>query len=260
MNLPKRIAEWFKGLGKAFERRVTIPLMQWIVGFFSGKLKGRAQSAEALPDWKKDVLQDFRYWLEELPDARGTEGEGAMDACDLFTLLSEFTALRQEIRFQNREQNRSLQNLVAIIDAFHDASDIFKEKAQEINGLEERIRITAEKKAILPFLEVRDALVRGKKASQEVAATKGFLRSAPKGIEGVIEGYEMAIRRFDRSLALVEIEPVETVSRPFDPSVMKAVGRKAAPGKESGIVVEEQLSGFVRGQEVIRYAEVVVCE
>jgi len=39
---------------------------------------------------------------------------------------------------------------------------------------------------------------------------------------------------------------------------MRAVGQGNDPQKEAGIVIEEQVGGFVRQDEVIRTAEVIV--
>ena len=129
-----------------------------------------------------------------------------------------------------------------------------------MSELEENIRKSCEKRTVLPFLEVRDALARGLGASKTIAASKSFFRPAPKGIESVAEGYEMALRRMDRAMASVNIIPVETVGNRFDPKTMKAVDKKGVSGMEKGMVVEELLTGFVRGQEVLRTAEVVVSE
>lgn len=256
MYLFSKFIEWFK---KHF-RRNSLAFMKWTISVFSTKIKDRIEDDRNLSDWKQTALVDFKLWLDDMPDAPPSGEDGDMEACDLYTLLSEFSALRQEIRMQNREQNKSVETLSSFIDAYNDAKALFRLKSEELIEFEEKIRQDSEKRAVIPFLEMRDALVRGHKASQEVSKAKGFLRSAPRGIEGVIEGYEMAIRRFDNALAAVNIHLVETVGHPFDPKTMRAIEKRTVPGTEGGIVVEEQLSGFVREDEIIRTAEVVVSE
>ena len=49
-------------------------------------------------NWKQKALVDFKNWLDDLPDTQPVAEDPHMDACDLYTLLSEFSALRQEIR------------------------------------------------------------------------------------------------------------------------------------------------------------------
>jgi len=62
----------------------------------------------------------------------------------------------------------------------------------------------------------------------------------------------------DRAMAQSGIHPVPTMDLPFDPKTMRAVARGTVPGKDPGIVVEERLTGFARGDEILRTAEVVV--
>jgi len=253
-------------------REASFAFMEWNVHFCSRRIQDRIEGYQHLPDWKQTALKDFKFWLEDLPDA-SSEGEASMDSCDLYTVLSEFSALRGEIRIQNREQHKAIGTLDSFIGSYQEAWDVFKDRSEGIATLEERIREASEKRAVKPFLDVRDALIRGRDAGMELreaasdmaSRSKGFFRSSPKGfdditdaISGIIEGYEMAVRRFDRALDLVSIHPVETTGQFFDSATMKAVGRRSIPDMEEGMIVTENLTGFVRGDEVIRTAEVVV--
>lgn len=239
-------------------------------------------------EWKEKALADFRTWLEALPETPPPAEDPGPESVDLLTLLSEFTALRQEVRLQNREQNKGVLALNRFIEDFQKTeatlgslgdknrrmAEAITALAGEFEKVEDRIRNVVEnrgddacqiqwkqdieKTAVRPFLDVRDALVRGLKAARDASGHGGFFRATPKNIEGVIEGYSMAIRRFDRALAAVGIRPVEAVGKPFDPKIMRAVDTRPGPVEKKGTVVEEQLGGFVRGDEVIRTAEVVV--
>ncbi|RLC21381.1 MAG: nucleotide exchange factor GrpE [Deltaproteobacteria bacterium] len=268
MYLLLKIGEWFSG----HYREVSVGFMKWNVHFFSKKLGQRIEGGDSLTDWKQMAMKDFRFWLEDLPDDSPAGEDAMMDSCDLYTLLSEFSGLRQEIKLQNREQNKTLQTLGSFIGAYQETFDVFKEKTRDIEGLEERIRQSSEKRAVMPFLDVRDSLIRGQNAClylaeaiRELSKSKGFFRSVPKGIDeiiegidGIVEGYEMAVRRFDSALELVDIRPVDAVGQAFDAKTMKAVGRRPVPDMEEGMVIEEHLSGFIREDEVVRTAEVVV--
>ena len=85
-----------------------------------------------------------------------------------------------------------------------------------------------------------------------------FSEDPPKEMTSVIEGYDMAVRRFDRALAAVGIHPVNARGKPFDPATMRAVDTCSRTDMEKGLVAAEPFCGFVRGEEVIRTAEVVV--
>lgn len=260
----KEIYPWMKRQWAAFDEKWLLPSMIRTSGFLRGKIQHRIRKYHRIVDWKETVLDDFSAWLAELPGKPGAEtadadAAGTLASCDLFTVLSEFTALRQEIRIQSREHGKTLSTLTGFIDTYRETADLFRERTKSLADLEVNIRKSSEKRAILPFLEVRDALVRGLSATHAVSASKSFFRPAPKGIEGVAEGYEMALRRMDRALAFVHVVPVESVGRPFDPKTMKAVDSRSAGGMEKGTVVEELLTGFLRDEEVLRTAEVVVC-
>jgi molecular chaperone GrpE (heat shock protein) len=269
MYLFVTVHEW---LSKHF-MEIAMAFMYWNVRFFSKRIRDRIETYQELPEWKQTAIRDFKFWLEDLPDTIPGDKGGITESCDLYTLLSEFSALRQEIKIQNREQSRTLETLGSFIGAYQETFDIFKEKTGQLAELEERIRYAGERKAVLPFLDVRDALIRGQKASLELSEafqdlalkSKGFFRSLPKGtdeiiegMKGIAEGYEMAVRRFDRALELVEIYPTDTVGQPFDPKTMKAVGKRSEPEKDPGTVLEEYLSGFIRRGEMVRIAQVIV--
>ncbi|MCP4113767.1 MAG: nucleotide exchange factor GrpE [Desulfobacteraceae bacterium] len=250
-----KFVEWLR---KFIDRKLIIPAMIWTINFCSAKIGNKTGGDSDMSDWKKTAMKDFKFWLEDLPDLPPDDQGTAPESVDLFTLLSEFSALRQEIKMQNREQNKSLQTLESHISLYRDAANLFNEKARELPELEERIRTATEKRTVIPFLDMRDALIRGLKSSREIADSKGLFKSAPKGIEGIVEGYEMAIRRFDNALELAGIHPVNAIGRPFDPKTMKAVDKQTVTDKDKGLVIDELLSGFVRKDEILRFAEVVV--
>ncbi|MGB9498537.1 MAG: nucleotide exchange factor GrpE [Dissulfuribacterales bacterium] len=219
--------------------------------------------------WKEKVLTDFKAWLDDLPES-GMPADGQqpdsispdgiqMDACDLYTLLTEFTALRQEIKLQNREQNKAIRIHGDLMEKTKEYAVLFKDRTQSLENLEERIRMVCETQTVEQFFDIHDSLVRGIEAVR-TAIDKGiyFRRSSRQRMAGVMEGYEMALRRFDRVLSKFGITPVVCIGRPFNSSLMRAVGKQSDPKKEGNIVLEEHLCGFVRGEEVLRTAEVIV--
>ncbi len=249
---------------KRFKRsifdKVLLPLMKWSSPFLSAKINAYAPEPAEVPasKWKEKAIEDFQAWLRDLPEEMPINRKVDMDSCDLYTLLMEFTTLRQEIKFQNREQNNTLRMQQSFIDSLKETLKLLKDRTSKLETLEERIRLTSEKKTVLPFLNIRDGLIRGLKAAKAAAAIRRLFVRPPQGIEGIVEGYEMALRRFDRALTYVGITPVTALDRPFDPATMRAVGQESDPQKEAGIVIEEQVGGFVRQDEVIQTAEVIV--
>ncbi|MBW2737442.1 MAG: nucleotide exchange factor GrpE [Deltaproteobacteria bacterium] len=254
------IGKFVKRIKQSIFNNVLLPLMKWTSVFLSARIKAYESDTAEVPasKWKKKVVEDFKAWITELPEDMPIDRKVDMDSCDLYTLLMEFTALRQEIKFQNREQNNTLRIQQSFIDSLKETLKLLKDRTSKLETLEQRIRLASEKKAVLPFLDIRDGLIRGLKAAKAAAATKRLFIRPPRGIEGIVEGYEMALRRFDRALTYIGITPVTALDQPFDSATMRAVGQENDPLKETGIVIEEQVGGFIRQDEVIRTAEVIV--
>ncbi len=271
MSLIYKIYQWFLSVLVKFDRYVIIPSSQWLIRQLSKRTRDRIRAyqmlPEGMPDWKDKALENFSLWMEALPNGPPTAEATAPAACDLYTLLAEFSALRQEIKIQNRQQNKSIKTFNSFMDSYEGTISVFKETADEYRTrshdmatLENNIRQTAVKATVQHFLDVRDALRRGLEAARSAGTGNPLFRRKKDRMTGVIEGYEMAIRRFDRALAAAHVYPVEVLHKPFDPATMKAVETREVPDKAQGIVIEEHLGGFMMNNDILRTAEVVVSQ
>ena len=210
--------------------------------------------------WRQRALDDFRQWLDaaaEQPPADEEEETAAADH-DVRDLFAEFAALRQEIRLQNREQARAGRELAAAAERFDTAARQAESGDETLAAFETRVARTAEDRCLLETLEVRDALVRGRRAAARLRDRRRLFRRPPRGVAGVVEGYELAIGRVDRMLSRLDVRRVETVGRRFDGRVMQAVEARRVERVGDGLVVEELRSGFVRHDDVLRPADVAV--
>ena len=233
----------------------------------------KAAQEEGGADWKQQALAEFKQWLDELavapPEAEQEPDQGAAP-CDLRDLFAELAALRQEVRLQNREQSRAGRELASAAARYDEANRVVEARDQELAAFEDRVARAAENRCLLPVLDLRDALVRGRDAAARLrkAGNKGrkgprkgarkLLRRMQPGIAGVIEGYELAIRRCDRMLAQFGVHAVPTVGARFDARTMHAVDTRRVKQQAEGVVVEEYIGGFVRDGAVLRLAEVAV--
>ena len=209
-------------------------------------------------DWKQRALDDFRRWLDAAADEPPERPEADAADCDLRDLFAEFTALRQEIRLQNREQARAGRELAAAAERCDAAVRQAERGDETLAAFEQRVARTAEDRCLRETLEVRDALVRGRDAAVRLRDRPGLFRRPPRGAAGVVEGYELALGRFDRMLSRFDVRHVQTVGRPFDGRVMHAVEARRVARVGDGVVVEELRSGFVRRDDVLRLADVAV--
>ena len=213
-------------------------------------------------DWKQSVLEDFGRWLDEVeeaaPDSVNDDGDRESPECDLRDLFAELAALRQEIRLQNREQSRAGRELAKAVDGYDTATRLIRRREDDLAAFETRIVREAESRCLRSVLEVRDALVRGREAALELRDRPGLFRRPPRGIAGVVEGYELALRRFDRMLSRFGVRRLQTTGHPFDSRTMHAMEIRRVEQTEDGVVVEELLGGFTRDGEVLRLADVAV--
>ena len=230
---------------------------------------GGSRDGQTADNWKDRALDDFRRWLDELEEIPPAVADQEPPSCDLHDLFAELAALRQEVRLQNREQSRAGRELASAA-ARYDAIDrTTRRPDEELAALERRVSRAAEDRCLLSVLDLRDALVRGREAARKLrkAGKKaGRKRTRPRkplrrlqpAIAGVVDGYELALRRCDRTLARFGVHGVPAVGGPFDARTMHAVETRRVADHEDGVVVDEFVSGFVRDGEVLRLAEVAV--
>ncbi len=111
-------------------------------------------------------------------------------------------------------------------------------REQELAGQQGR------RAALLPLLSVLDTLERALAAGS----------TDPDFYEGVATTHRLFITAPRQAGA----EPIETVGRPFDPTIHEAVATIPAEGIEPGIVAREVRRGCRLGEDLLRPAQVVV--
>ena len=212
-------------------------------------------------EWKDRILADFSRWLDELPEEDGNEEDALEEtppAPDLRDLFAELAALRQEVRLQNREQSKAGREMTQASARYDAMAASIKRREDDLVEFEKRISHETESRCLRSVLDIRDALGRGLEAATAMRNRGGLFRRPPRGASGVAEGYEIAIRRFDRMLSRYGVQRLETTGRPFDARTMRAAETRHDGNAESGIVVEELLSGYVRDGDILRLADVAV--
>jgi len=220
---------------------------------------GRHRPAVFFPpgDWRREVLDDFAHWLLDIETT--TQAPHAFDLShDLLKMLTELSAFRQEVKRQSREQSKLNEELVRMEELYREALARVNSAGEDLTALRREVRADTERSVFLAFADLRDALQRGLDELSQASVPKGFFRRSPPDRDGAKEGYQMALDRFDRAMAQLGIQKVPTSGRPFDSRFMAAIATRSQPGIEAGTVLEESMSGYVRGDEVLRIAQVVV--
>jgi molecular chaperone GrpE len=236
------------------------------------------------------VLVDFRDWLTRQPVATG---EPPGEEVDLFTLVAQFTALRQEVNLQTRavraqqEQNaetlrqygeslEALQQppaddtealrplLKSLIDVADAQSLALRELERLLAGLEE-LRPSDESPPMprLPFLarlagagRILDRL----QMLEKIIGIEPTFNTVFARIEAAASGLAIGLQRLDRALRQHGLEPIPCVGRSFDPELMEVVEVVVESEYSAGEVVEEVRRGYLWNGSVFRFAQVRVAK
>lgn len=241
-----------------------IVLLDGIKGLLSFGRASRHENRHSRPalffppgDWRKEVLNDFAHWLKDLDKA--TSAPQAFDLShDLFQVMTELSSFRQEVKRQSREQSKQNEELVRMEELYREALDRVNTRGEDLAALRQDVQLATERSVFLLFADLRDVLQRGLEESRRAPVQKSFFRRSLPAREGVEEGYQIAVDRFDRAMAKLNIGKVPTIGRPFDSRLMVAIATRHQSGIQRGIVLEESMSGYIRGEEILRTAQVVV--
>lgn len=250
-----------------------------------------------MPDEIDRVVADFRGWIDDLlSDGRDHRPAGPPAAeVDLYTLVSQFTALRHEVNLQTKaaraavEQNARLieqrppadEAVRPLVKALVDVADVLTVALRQVEKVGDALeplreelgeplaalrtigRTEAEPPGWFGRLVGRRAgpapawLAEARATDEKRAETA---RAAGEHIRrltaGVTDGYAMSLRRVERVLPQFGLEPLPCVGRPFDPDTMEVV--EVAAGTPPGTVLEEVRRGYRWNGSLFRPAQVKV--
>ncbi len=84
------------------------------------------------------------------------------------------------------------------------------------------------------------------------------MKNETGSVEDYRKGIELVIRKFNDTLAKLNVTPIEAVGKPFDPEFHNAVMNSEEGDGESGTVLEEFQKGYMLKDKVIRHSMVKV--
>lgn len=212
------------------------------------------------------ILTDFRAWLEEFA-ARGEPAPAPPQTVDLFTLMSQFTALRHEVNMQTKavrgavEQNADLVKQLAAVPT-PDSGEELRPVAKALIDITDALSLSLAQMAKLR--DTAGALL------QEPAPAQGFFSrlfgSAPPRdstklkqlAAAAADGYTMSLLRVERLFPDLQLEPIIRLGEPFDPETMEAIEVLGDTGQPSGTVIQTVRPGYLWRGKVFRFAQVKV--
>lgn len=208
---------------------------------------------------KDQLLDRFRAYLDQAMEAELDDAEMDDDAApDLFTLLAEVAALKNEVKLESRQVKGALDEFRSLFDSLRDKEARLDEERAHRRAAERAAEQRSQKDLLLELLELRDRLEAGQEQARRFRPGLLGRRSAKPFVASMAEGMAMNLRRLDESLARRGVRPLTVVGRPFDPHSMHAAEIATDPGLPQGRVVAELRKGFMHEDALLRPAEVVV--
>lgn len=205
---------------------------------------------------KERLVERFRDYLESMEEYLPQQ---APETPDLFTLLSELTALKNEVKIESRQVKTALDEFRGLFDTLQQANARLDGELGRQREHETRERQDAERDLLLELLELRDRLQAGQ--DQLRGYRPGWLArrgGAGEYVSGIAAGQAMLLRRLDEILARRGVRALPALEQRFDPRSMHAAETANHPERDDGQVVGEIRTGFFFHGRLLRPAEVIV--
>jgi molecular chaperone GrpE (heat shock protein) len=216
------------------------------------------------PQRRRQLIEALEQWLdsaaeaEPLPAGIPVEMEtAAAPAPDLFSFLSQLTALTRETQLQGRATNRLHTELGGKLETISEqivSLDTSMRKMSEVRR-EARLEVVGE------LLDVRDRFVRGiEEAQRRLAALPAWVARFTQRpvLEAMIQGNLLARERLDEVLRRLDVQEIPCLGKPFDPTLMHATEVAQTTTAPPGVVLEVFRAGYTAGGRVLRFADVKV--
>ena len=265
----------------------------------NGDLVGSAKTD--VSETRAAMIRQFEDWLncaltaEPPPQGLALELLSAIEngsplspikgQCDLYSLYSAITALRQEVKLQSRTFKQlsdtlaQLPNSVASVLEQNSAAELVDQsEAQKSNGQDTARTSTDEtrpgQQQIDLLLDLRDRFERGLNSVQEASAGLfpsrmswwrrwlGSNKTQEQQIKQVLlaleKGYSLTLERLDQALQDLDVTPMVCQGEKFDCHRMTAVDIEEIESVPEGTVVGVYRTGYEWQGEVCRAALVKV--
>ncbi len=212
-------------------------------------------------DWREALMGRFEAWLQEVPEPPAAPPAPAREVPDLYSLLGELAALKQEVRMQARAVHGATR-------AAEDSAEALREalagREDELAGLAENLksmipaaRRDARASVLVELVRVRESLERVCEAADRSSLpNRPWLGAARRQIEKMARAVRLVLAEADDALRRLNVVPVVAVGEPFDSRTMHAAGRSAqgAPGTVTTVLRQ----GYRAGDGLLQLAEVIV--
>jgi molecular chaperone GrpE len=208
---------------------------------------------------KETILNDFNRWIDEAMASGGNlspfqDGENSPTGKpDLFTLLAEMTALKDEVHRHARHVRTSIEEFSAVSE---DIRELHEEISDTFSNNQEAAVYGAE-----TLMDLFDRLHFTIETAHKQLASRVFFwnRRWAKQFASFVQGLELTREFILSELHRNGIEWIDSSGKPFDATLMRAIGTRTSDTAE-GTILAVSRNGFRCGEKVLRFAEVIVAK
>lgn len=211
---------------------------------------------------KERLVDEFRACLEgwEPTDGPDPEVTGEAGVVDLALLFAELSVLRNEVRVEARQFKTALDDMRALTELLSEQNRRLTRDLDRAREAEGTVQRQTERRLLLDMLDVRDRI--GAAMGVFGAYRPGLLsRLAPtetRLAQGLGEGIALTLRRLDDALVERRVRAIDAVGGRLDPNTMRAIATAMDANRAAGEVLSEVRRGYMRDDELLRLAEVIV--
>ena len=212
---------------------------------------------------KAQLLERFREYLDQQPEAVSTETGEPERRTDLYALFTELTALKTEVRLESRLFKIALDEFRAVFVTLQASQT---QLGQELDRAHHRTpdrQQAALKPVLLDLVELRDRFAAGLRVLHNYRPTfwvrlLGRRRRERDLLQAMTQGQDITLRRLDQILNAQQVFALDAEGQSLDPHTMRAAELDHRPDLANGIVTEELRRGYLWQGELLRLAEVKV--
>jgi len=208
---------------------------------------------------KQALIDRFCGYLDMVEDGEEPPDDPG-ETADLFSVLVEMAALRNEVRTESRLVKEALEQFRGVFNSLQ-ASQATLQRELDRARTEARDQAqSALRPLLLDVIDLRDRLVAALTLS---AAARPRWRDClwrrdGSGMAAWQEGLRMTLQRLDQVLLDRRVVATRLAGLPFDPRLARAIGTAADSTVAEGTVIKEVRAGFLWDDQVLRTAEVIV--
>jgi molecular chaperone GrpE len=212
---------------------------------------------------REQLLERFRAYLDELPDAALAEPGEENRQTDLYSLFAELAALKTEVRLESRQVKTAFDEFRAVFETLQASQSQLGGELDRARAALPEQRRAALKPVLLELVELRDRLEAGLHVLQNYRPTVlsrlfGLGQRERALLQAITQGQDISLRRLEQLLNHQQVTALAVLDQPLDPHTMRAAELEQRSDVGNGIVTEELRRGYLWQGELLRLAEVKV--